>query len=72
MNQIVKPVLQGDAADILLADVAIRVQLSPTNYSLAVSRANVLSEWIDRPESPLHGRVTLTYAQGWSSGGTAA
>jgi len=50
--------------DILLADVAIRVQLSPTNYSLAVSRANVLSEWIDRPESPLHGRVTLTYAQG--------
>jgi hypothetical protein len=64
MNQIVKPVLQGDMADILLADVAIRVQLSPTNYSLAVSRANVLSEWIDRPESPLHGRVTLTYAQG--------
>lgn len=64
MNQVVNPALLGDVADILLADVAIRVQLSPTNYSLAVSRANVLSEWIDRSESPLHGRVTLTYAQG--------
>jgi hypothetical protein len=64
MNQIVRPESQGDVADILLADVAIRVQLSPTNYNLAVSRANVLSDWIDRPESPLHGRMTLTYAQG--------
>lgn len=64
MNQIVRPALQGDVVDILLADLAIRVQLSPTNYSLAISRANVLSDWIDRPESPLHGRVTLTYAQG--------
>ena len=54
----------GDVADILLADVAIRVQLSSTHYSLAVTRANVLSEWIDRPESPLNARVTLTYAQG--------
>lgn len=64
MNQIVRPTSQGDVIDILLADLAIRVQLSPSNYSLAVYRANVLSDWVDRPASPLHGRVVLTYAQG--------
>lgn len=64
MNQIVKPESQSDIVDLLLADTAIRVQLSPTNYSLAVSRADALSDWIDRPESPLHGRVVTTYVQG--------
>ena len=64
MNQIVKPQSQSDIIDLLLADTAIRVQLSPTNYSLAVSRADALSDWIDRPDSPLHGRVVTTYAQG--------
>jgi len=64
MNQIVRPTSQGDVIDVLLADLAIRVQLSPSNYRLAVYRANVLSDWIDRPASPLHGRVVLTYAQG--------
>lgn len=64
MNQIVKPESQSNIVDLLLADTAIRVQLSPTNYSLAVSRADALSDWIDRPESPLHGRVVTTYAQG--------
>lgn len=64
MNQIVKPESQGDIVDILLADLAIRVQLSPTNYNLAVSRGLALSDWIDREGSPLHGRVVITYAQG--------
>jgi len=44
MNQLVKPPSQGDVIDILLADLAIRVQLSPSNYSLAVYRGNVLSD----------------------------
>lgn len=64
MNQVVKPVFQGDVVDILLADLAIRVQLSPTLYSLAVVRADTLSQWIDRTDSPLRGRVVLTYPQG--------
>lgn len=64
MNQMVKTESQGDIVDILLADLAIRVQLSPTNYNLAVSRGQALSDWIDREDSPLHGRVVITYAQG--------
>jgi hypothetical protein len=67
MNQIVKPPLAGaltSVQDILLAETAIRVQLSQTNYNLAASRGEALSAWIDRKESPLHGRVQLTYAQG--------
>jgi hypothetical protein len=64
MNQMVKPIFQGDVVDILLADLAIRVQLSPTLYNLAVARADTLSQWIDRPDSTLSGRVVLTYPQG--------
>jgi len=64
MNQIIRPNSQADIVDILLADTAIRVQLSPTNYNLAVSRAAAVSDYIDRPDSSLHGRVITTYAQG--------
>lgn len=64
MNQIVKPDSQADIVDILLADTAIRVQLSATNYNLAVSRAEAVSDWLDRADSPLRGRVVTTYAQG--------
>lgn len=53
-----------DVVDLLLADVAVRIQLSPTNYRLAVQRYGTVSEWIDRPDSPLHGRVQLFYSQG--------
>lgn len=64
MNPIVKPESQTDIVDMLLADTAIRVQLSPTNYNLAVNRAAAVSDWLDRADSPLHGRVVTTYAQG--------
>lgn len=50
--------------DILLADVAIRVQLTNTDYSKAVQRYRTIADWIDRPESPLTGRVNLLYPQG--------
>ncbi len=50
--------------DILLADIAIRVQLSPTQHRLATERYKTLDQWIQREDSPLHGRVEATYAQG--------
>lgn len=50
--------------DILLVDIAVRVQLAPTDYEAAVSHYNAINEWIDRDESPLHGRVQLFYPQG--------
>ena len=37
-----------DPADALLADVAIRVQLSRTDYDKAVSRYMTINDWIER------------------------
>src|SRR3569623_1704643 len=53
-----------NTADILLADVAIRLQLSATEYETMEDRYHTLSEHIDRPESPLRGRIARLYAQG--------
>jgi len=50
--------------DVLLVDVAVRIQLTPTDYQQAVEHYGAISEWIDREDSPLHGRVQLFYPQG--------
>ncbi len=56
--------LADDVRDVLLSDVAIRIQLSPSNYRLAVERVETLAAWLDREGSELAGRVVLVYAQG--------
>ncbi len=56
--------------DILLADVAARIQLSPTDYAKAESRYKAIADWIDRPGSPLCGRIGLVYPQGSMAIGT--
>ena len=53
-----------DPVDLLLADVAIRVQLSRTEYGKAVDRYETINKWIERDGSPLKDRVQLFYAQG--------
>ena len=50
--------------DVMLAEIALRIQLSPTDHGKAVARYEAVSQWIDRPNSPLHGCVQLTYSQG--------
>lgn len=50
--------------DELLAEIAVRIQLTPTLYDLAVQRYETLAAWIDGPGSPLQGLVDLVYAQG--------
>lgn len=55
---------RNDVRDVLLADVAIRIQLSPTNHRLAVRRMETLAEWLEREGSELAGRVKLVYPQG--------
>jgi hypothetical protein len=50
--------------DYLLADVAIRIQLSPTNYKKAVERYEAINSYLDRPDSPLHTRIEIYYPQG--------
>ena len=54
----------GTALDILLADIAIRLQLSQTAHAKAVARYEAIRKWIEREGSPLAGLVDLFYAQG--------
>ena len=58
------PPMLNDVRDILLTDVAIRIQLSPSSYRLAVERVETLAAWLDREGSELAGRVRLVYPQG--------
>jgi hypothetical protein len=50
--------------DALLADIAIRVQLSATHYGKAESRNQTISEYLDREGSPLQGLADLTVSAG--------
>lgn len=50
--------------DLLLADVAVRIQLSPTSYQTAVDRYRAINDFVDREGSPLAGRIHLFYPQG--------
>lgn len=59
--------------DVLLADIAIRIQLSRTDYAKAVQRYQAVSRWIERPNSPLWDRVQTLYPQGsMATGSTIA
>ena len=50
--------------DLLLADLAIRIKLNPTNYRKVVERYKTLNEHLERESSPLAGIVALLYPQG--------
>lgn len=50
--------------DIMLADIAVRVQLTPTDYERAIEHYDAINEWMDREDSPLHGLIELLYTQG--------
>lgn len=54
----------GTVFDILLADIAIPLQLSGTAYAQAVNRYGAIREWIDRDSSRLAGLVEIFYPQG--------
>jgi hypothetical protein len=63
-DRILRATASYSVLDVLLADIAIRVQLSATDYQMAIDHYNAINEWIDRPDSPLHGLVEIFYAQG--------
>lgn len=54
----------SEPIDFLLADVAVRVQLSATHHALAVGRYSTMNRWIERAGSPLEDRVEIFYPQG--------
>ena len=66
-----KPILPPSAADALLMDVARRIQLSPTKHDEAEQHYQALCAHVDRPDSPLHGKVIACYPGGSFATGTA-
>ena len=61
------------ALDVMLADIAVRIQLSPTDYQMAIDHYEAINEWIDRDDSPLLGLVLDFYPQGgFAIGATVA
>ncbi len=64
MNSKATPSHLTESTDILLADVAIRIQLRPTHYNMAVERYQKICKLIERGNSPLKDCVDLFYPQG--------
>lgn len=55
---------QNDINEILLADIAVKIQLTPSEYELAKTRAEKIEAWLEREGSPLRGLVVRIYPQG--------
>lgn len=53
-----------DPLDAILADIAINIQLPPGLHAKAVERYEAVRRHIERPGSPLEGRVACFYPQG--------
>ncbi|MBB3862849.1 hypothetical protein GGQ88_004152 [Novosphingobium hassiacum] len=54
----------GDPLDAILAEIAVNLQLPPGLHIKAVDRYEAVCRYIDRPGSPLQGRVSSFYPQG--------
>lgn len=50
--------------DMLMADIARKIQLSPTDYGIAIDHYNAVSDWLAREASPLRNAFRRLYAQG--------
>lgn len=54
----------GDPLDAILAEIAVSLQLPPGLHAKATDRYQAVCRYIDRPGSPLEGRVSSFYPQG--------
>lgn len=67
MNQLLKEFWQDallEPLDALLVDVAIRIQLSATDYGKALSRYRAINDHLEREGSLLRGHLNLVYPHG--------
>jgi hypothetical protein len=72
-DRYLRQIASYSTVDVMLADVAIRIQLSPTDHELAVDHYHAIHEWLERDESPLFGLVRDFYTQGgFAIGATVA
>ena len=54
----------ADPLDAVLAEIAVSIQLPPGLHAKAVDRYEAVRRYIERPGSPLFGRVACFYPQG--------
>lgn len=54
----------SDPLDAVLAEIALNLQLPPGLHAKAVERSEAVRKYIERPGSPLFGRVSYFYPQG--------
>lgn len=54
----------NDINEILLADIALKIQLTPTEHDDAVAHYGAIEDWLERDGSPLKGKVLRLYPQG--------
>ena len=72
-DRYLRQIANFSTVDVMLADVAIRIQLSPTDYQLAIDHYHAINEWLERDDSPLSGFVRDFYPQGgFAIGATVA
>src|SRR5580704_7052664 len=72
-DRYLRQIASYSTVDVMLADVAVRIQLNPTDYQLAVDHYHAINEWLDREDSPLAGAVRDFYPQGgFAIGATVA
>ncbi|GFO82583.1 MAG: nucleotidyltransferase [Methyloceanibacter sp.] len=72
-DPILREIVRFSPLDVMLADIAVRIQLTPTDYQRAIDHYNAVHEWLEREESPLFGLVEDFYTQGgFAIGATVA
>ncbi len=72
-DRMLREIASFSPLDVMLADIAVRIQLSPTDYQRAVDHYNTIHNWIEREDSPLFGLVEEFYGQGgFAIGATVA
>jgi hypothetical protein len=72
-DRYLRQIASYSTVDVMLADVAIRIQLSPTDYELAIDHYHAINEWLEREDSHVAGFVRDFYPQGgFAIGATVA
>lgn len=63
-DPILREIANFSTLDVLLAGIAVRVQLTPTDHERAEGHYHTIHDWIGRDGSPLQGLIETFYAQG--------
>ena len=72
-DPILREIASYSPLDVLLADIAVRIQLTRTEHRLAEGHYHAIHEWLERDGSSLAGKIEMFYPQGgFSIGATTA